>query len=583
MVLLLAAPCAPPSPFTADATSTRWTLAVDAALPPAGGDAEQPLALFPTLVTVGHAAEQPSELTLVDLEGVGSAALHGDRAAVQGLLAWIAGELAHNAWSEWLTVTVCGFGEELPALNPERITYTLRGAGFDGAEQQVRDVTASLHAHGQPTTLAGRVRGVAGDSWVPHVLLIGPDAHATGEDLQRLGGLVAVPDRAGGGPALGVVAGVALPGARWDLELGEDGTVELGALGVQVVAQRLDPALVADLAALMRTAQHPADVDVTAAAPPGSSPASTGEQPSAPAPPASSGPPPSSAGTVLTFPAAVPVADPTLDADLRDFLDPASVRPRVAVLGPVGLHPPREQPAHRNPSLTEAIVMLALRRRVGEDQLLEGLWPGGAKKTTLTQALSRARGWLGADPDGQPAVSLLDPATGCYRLSRWVLLDWDLLYRLRTRALTRLEHQDTAAAAADLQAALELVNGPAFAATNPDRYGWLANTGELHHIPSVVVDTAHTLAGLRLDGGDPAGADWAARRAQLADGGVEETPWQDRMRAAHAAGDLAEVSDLIAQLTATREVDVEEELTPDTYALITRLLPHHYGPRTRTA
>jgi len=578
LVLHLSGTSTAPPPFAADATGTRWTLPGDADLPLDKADAGEVLAPFPTLVTLGHDPEHSDELTLVDLEAVGSIALHGETPAVEGLLCWIAAELAHNAWSEWLTVTVCGFGADLPALNTERITHTDSLAeALERAEQQVQEVSESLAGHGQPTTLAGRVRGIAGDSWVPHVLLVGPATQATIAELEQLTRLAAQPDRASGGPALAVVAGVPLATARWDLELGADGQLELGPVGLQVVAQQLDPALVASLAALMRTALQTTDVDASHAAP-ASAPAS--EEPDVDVNDTS---PVTPAATLLSFPLAAPVADPALDSDLADFLDPDSRRPHVTVLGPVSLTTPNEQTGQRSPSVTEALVMLALRRRVNEEQMLEGLWPGGAKRTTLTQNLSRARSWLGTDADGQPALPKLDAGSNTYRLNRWVLLDWDLFYRLRTRAATRLEQGDPAAACVDLRAALELVHGPAFDGVPPEKYGWLATSGELHHIPAVVVDAAHSLAELCLAAGDPAAAAWAAGQAQLADGGVEETPWQDRMRAAHAAGDLAEVRDLIAQLKATREVDVEEEFTPDTYTLITRLLPYYYGRRAAGA
>ena len=50
--------------------------------------------------------------------------LSGDPERCLNLARFLAAELAHNAWSEMLQVTLVGFGKEMADINPERLTYT---------------------------------------------------------------------------------------------------------------------------------------------------------------------------------------------------------------------------------------------------------------------------------------------------------------------------------------------------------------------------------------------------------------------------------------------------------------------------
>ena len=77
---------------------------------------------YPTLVSVGHT--ETGEQWLLDLEQVGYLSLTGDPDRCMDLARFIAAELAHNAWSDTVDVTLVGFGPEMTALNPERLTHT---------------------------------------------------------------------------------------------------------------------------------------------------------------------------------------------------------------------------------------------------------------------------------------------------------------------------------------------------------------------------------------------------------------------------------------------------------------------------
>ena len=61
---------------------------------------------------------------MLDLERVGALSLSGDAERGLNLGRFLAAELAHNTWAEMLRVTLVGFGKELVAANPDRLTYT---------------------------------------------------------------------------------------------------------------------------------------------------------------------------------------------------------------------------------------------------------------------------------------------------------------------------------------------------------------------------------------------------------------------------------------------------------------------------
>jgi hypothetical protein len=67
-------------------------------------------------VSVGY-TEDGTEY-LLDLEHAGALQLLGDTGRCLDLARYMVAELANNVWSDHLTVTVAGFGEELVAANP---------------------------------------------------------------------------------------------------------------------------------------------------------------------------------------------------------------------------------------------------------------------------------------------------------------------------------------------------------------------------------------------------------------------------------------------------------------------------------
>jgi hypothetical protein len=189
--------------------------------------------------------------------------------------------------------------------------------------------------------------------------------------------------------------------------------------------------------------------------------------------------------------------------------------------------------------------------------------------------MTKVRRWLGEDANGQ---QWLPPNMGdqrLYRLADGHLLDWHLFRRLRTRGEAR-----GAAGATDLHRALELVHGPPldgcdrpYQAGGRNPYTWLPASGiQPHHLAAAIVDTAHQLVALYLEAADTPAARWAVDQAWLADPErLDDHPWLDLMRITAAEGHTSELRSLVDQLIETREVEVPEDLTPDTYRQINHL------------
>ena len=138
--LQLAAEQPAPDPFVTDGTT--WWLPAAADLPITAAGAVDQMTPLPTLTSIGTLG---AETVLVDLERLGSVGLQGDQDACRALITHMAVELAHQSWSDGVTVTLVGWGRELVPLNPDRLTYS--GSVQDISrtlESRVREVSAAL-------------------------------------------------------------------------------------------------------------------------------------------------------------------------------------------------------------------------------------------------------------------------------------------------------------------------------------------------------------------------------------------------------------------------------------------------------
>lgn len=617
LVLTKPCPSGPPAPWLADG-DTLWTLPAVSPLP---GPAEQ-LAPLPTLVALGS---QPDQHLLVDLERLGMLTLAGDHTRVLDLLRYIAGELAHNHWSDDVHVTLAGFDPDeanlLRQLNPDRVTIAATvETAVTKLRRQLADTRTALDASGATTTVQGRATD-SGDAWPPQVLLIAEPAAALQPALHELEQLLT------GAPSSGfaVVAGAAQPHGRWPVTVTADGQLRVPFLtDTALTASALPAAMLQPLADLLQTADNTADeptppaedaepwaagtdaagglrdmLDVDEAV--NESPADEPHTAAPPQPPVRITVRPGSAAAafspikdpvLITLPsAAAAVADPEaaerrrrdreqrdphLDDDVTAWARADPGRPRIGILGPVEIAAPGTAPKNRHRFYGEIIVYLAARGARGATaaQLEDAIWrEQEATSSTRRSAISRARTWLGDTADGGKWMPQMG-ADQLYRIADGYLFDWALFRRLRARGEARGE-----AGAADLRQALELVRGAPFDgvqdAYTADRtaYAWLPDSEIAPtHLVAAIVDTAHRLVELSLAAGDLPGARWALERAWRADPDrYEDQPWRDAMRIAHADGRDSELKALVHDLLRHRDAEVPEDLDPETFRLVQHL------------
>jgi hypothetical protein len=528
-------PIDPPAPWTVDDTGYWWSVNVGDELPVSDANAaEQYLAPYPTLVAIGH--EPAGGTWLIDLEAAGAVELTGDAERCLDLGRFIAAELAVNAWSDQLTVTLVGFGHELVALNPDRLTYA---SDLDTAAQALSDqvaATAQAADTAGVDVLGGRLRSIAADMWMPQVLLVAPNAAHTEHDqhtLQRLlmtvrgvpGPSTVAVVLAGDHPTTDMAAHIAL--------ITSDGTLTVPGLGVTLTAEQMPAAQIADLARLLDQAAQLSDVPMPRSAgnkpidqfvdagggllPELTTPRIAAGESAAPAPDDTSVLPDADAEYLrdgATSPqelqaiaprvtaerrAQIIAADPTLDADLADWLDPASARPRLRLLGPVALTAAGVRPPKRIGYHTEVAAYIGTRDHGATAEQMAAAFD--VNTTSIYSRINTVRAWLGTDPDsGQKylpdstqSAAGRSRGVGVYEFAG-VLIDADLFKRLRARA-----QAGGAEGLRYLQAALDLVAGPPFDQLREGGYGWLADTSMDHVLVAGIVDLAH-MAHLRYLG-----------------------------------------------------------------------------------
>lgn len=242
----------PPAPWVADETATRWAISREDTLPYDPADRQYHFAPFPTLASVGYTAE--GEHWLLDLERVAAMSLSGDPERCLNLARFLAAELAHNAWSEMLQVTLVGFGREIAEINPDRLTYT---EDFTKAIASLHHQLDSVHdviENANVDLLTGRLHDVMGDAWAPHVLLIAPHLAENTVGLDEL--LTAMREQRSRTAVALVLAHDPdhAVGTRWQLTIDQHGTLRIPALDVELIAQQIPADEAADLAQLLALA-----------------------------------------------------------------------------------------------------------------------------------------------------------------------------------------------------------------------------------------------------------------------------------------------------------------------------------------
>lgn len=413
---------APPAPWVA-VSSTSWVLDKSAELAHVDEYDHIPAAPYPTLVSVGYTAA--GEEWLIDLEQAGSLSFSGDPTRCLDLARFAVAELAHNPWSDHLTVTLAGFGQELVELNPARLTHT--GDIPAAAAAAANDVAAnrSLAEEEAVDVLHGRLHSVSGDAWMPQVLFVAPQWLEDAEDAEAVHTLLErVADRSSR-----TAVAVVLPGAQpsvvqpgLQLTAAADGTLRIPALSVVGTAQQL-PVDQAEELALYLAALRDSATDVAMPAAGAKSytdlagavlPEHTVPRPDQPAAGAASAAAASVAllphlavtaasllpnstssylVTTATTPAAIEALAPVVKPEIRDELlatnldldealaawhDPDSRLPKMKLLGKMTVTAFGPVPDGKLAITTEAVAYFALHRRgVEGDVFADEFWPYG--------------------------------------------------------------------------------------------------------------------------------------------------------------------------------------------------------------
>ncbi|HEY6279536.1 MAG TPA: hypothetical protein VIX86_24765, partial [Streptosporangiaceae bacterium] len=231
-----------PAPWVAVGDGQVWRLPVSVVPGLDADQVAQAVPPYPGLVSIGTDA---TGRVLVDLEAAhGLIAVTGYRA--HAVLAAMAAELATNSWSGPMSLTLVGFGADLTALAPERIT-------------SVATLAEALPALAARAELAAQSR--AEPFWTPHYLISAvPPSPAERSELLRLA-------RNRHAAAAGYVVAGEVAGATWTWEVNERGRLRTGLLGLDVQAQLLPAEQYEAVLDLFAVAAEPAGVALSAPLP----------------------------------------------------------------------------------------------------------------------------------------------------------------------------------------------------------------------------------------------------------------------------------------------------------------------------
>jgi DNA-binding SARP family transcriptional activator len=532
------------TPFVAVQGGRRWRLDRSLAEAPDGHSA------LPALASIGH---RDGRLVFVDLELLHVLYLTGDENAANQLLSWIAADLAAGEWAITTNLTLVGVAPPLAALDNERIRRFdhLTQDVVDTVESQVREFATAEHADAIATRTGDPL-----EPWPVEIVLVGSVA-ASNADTALIDQLIrsAQGDRRNGA----AIVMVGDPRGRGTSAVIEDGRIQISALSIEADVAQLTDDEVGDFGRLVDAA---CDLE--------SEPA----RPTNPAllPYPSDQPPTAAAAVTIPEP---PPTDDDLDAKVAAYLAADPTVLRVQLLGPVTVNAPGPLEQKRVPTSTELIAYLACSPHGATlADVDEVLWPERLiPKHTRNNVIYRARTWAGRMGDDQPRLTRVD--RGRLHL-RDALVDWQLFERLVARAGRR----QGSARTQDLRHALSLVRGKPFESVPAGRYAWLAGRNLEEHMSAVIIDTAHALAAELLEVGEAQAARDVARSAQLVDR-HDERPWRDLLRAEAALGRPRKVREHIRSLMQILDVEVTDELMPETAELISQLLASE--PKVATA
>jgi DNA-binding SARP family transcriptional activator len=540
-LVLAQAASTPPEPWNAT-SDRRWAVPRSADLDAAHVDR---LAPYPCLVSVGYTTHGTE--WLLDLEHARVLQLTGDPERALALARFMVAELGLNRWSDDLTTTLAGFGDELVSADPSRLRHTDDLAA--GAEHLIRtdgELTELADARGADV-LCGRLHGARGDAWMPELLFANGDA-IDDEAATALTGLIKqIGGRRRQSSVTVVLVGSPDAGGDWTITVTADGRLDVPDLQVDgLLAHGLTDVEAHDVAAAIALASdtspdvvvpvsdgdRPCDavMDLAGALLPGLTVERVDDVVLTDGPTEIASSVLScaattyvsvSATTIDEVEALAPAVEPQarrvveeatsgLDRDVAEWHNPDSARAKLQILGPVRLTARGQPPKSGWGGIcTEAIAYLALHPRgASADQFAADMWPDREYDRTsryVQNIASAARKWLGTNPltggEYMPWLSKAD--VDSYGVDG-VLVDAELFRQLRARGTAR-----GADGLSDLVAALELVSGRPFDRLRPAGYSWL-EPGEDTLYEGMIDDVAHLVATHALADDNAEQARWAA-------------------------------------------------------------------------
>ncbi|CAM5688010.1 hypothetical protein SHIRM173S_09529 [Streptomyces hirsutus] len=505
----------PPAPWRLGQDQTFWMLAKDDAGRYEDVDTAAP---YPGLVSLGTMDDSRLLLNLESVPGIVS--LSGSEADRAAVFASVAAELATNGWSDRMTITLVGFGEDLTPLAPNRLRHLDDiEALLETMEAETRQRRGALGAAGHDSVLTGRTGPAQHTRWAPQLVLLAAEPSA--EDAVKLAELAADASRLGIGYLVGTGSGD-LPGAAWEMEITGEGKLLAPLLGLELDAQ------------LLPAAQQRAVVELFVEADPDRGPDG-------------------------------PVNTPPFLVDISEQGRPAVYARLVGPYEIIGLDTPDGE---RSALLHEALALLLLHREGVHPQVLSSaLWPRGVTDDVREALLDRLRAWLGTDPDGTPRLGT--DRTGRLTLAQSVVSDLDVLRSLYHEATQGKGVDSRAVRGRLLTDALVLVRGPLLADRPEGRYRWLTHEIVDAQLPLLVADTGLALSEFHLEKGRAEKA-IEALDAALRTAPADERLWNELLRATHALDDPARLTALAADLIGRSGV---RGLPPRTEALLDELLP----------
>ncbi|MFI6677023.1 BTAD domain-containing putative transcriptional regulator [Kribbella sp. NPDC050470] len=503
----------PPAPWQVIADGTRWTLR-RAYAPTTDVTAPAP---YPTLVTIGRNADGAT--VLVDLDTAnGIVSFGGVNNPSRDVVGSLAVELATNLWSEGAHVSMVGFGDDLSALSPSRLSYWVR------LDDAIAEVTRRTEAQVQAcarrnleSVAEARMAHPDAAMWGAEIIFVSaPPSPAEQDQLNRLA--------ADHKRTIAVVVVGDVIASPWRFVVDEKNQAVCRLLGLEVDAHSIDPAQFADLVALFEAAESDS-LDKRRA-----------EQDM-----------------------------PAYEFSTTDLSQPAPVE--VDLLGPVEVDARGTIDEGRVQLSSEIVAFLASQDYGVHPNVLAGaIWPRGISEELRDAALEHTRRWVGVD-------AMYADESGRWMLNRSVVrVDWDVFRTLAKQATMMDDPRGP------LSTALSLVHGPAWSDLPAGRYSWLAASGIERRMAEAVVDAALKLAeaSLRYNDGNLART---SLQTGLSFSPASEELWRATLRLASHFGTPADVTNVASQMyAALAKHGGPRGAEAETDALVDEILPGYHRP-----